>query len=232
MTSDFADVDVKTQRGIEGVDFTAPGELVLANLNIDWSIVESSEISHWKLAHYSAVESWLTDYKPKPDAPNLEKVRGYLETFHHLCEVEDWERASKILTIRLDKLTNQDLLIQLRTWGYYQEQLTLYSRLLGKLDSHWDSACLNALGIIYCSIGEYQQAIDNYQQSLTVARVIGDLSGEGIALDGLGAVYFSQGDYARAIDYYHQSLVIAREIGERPRQFMTLDSLGNVYSAK
>jgi hypothetical protein len=67
---------------------------VLANLNVDSSLAESTKIFLWELSNYSAVEWWLTEYKPKPDAPNLEKVRGYLEAFHHLCEVEDWEKAS------------------------------------------------------------------------------------------------------------------------------------------
>jgi tetratricopeptide (TPR) repeat protein len=214
---------------------TSDGQFLLRQHNLIRSVAyellekTAKDSSKWQDAHYTAAKMWRIAYEPEPDAPNLEKVRGYLEAFHHFCEVEDWEKASDILALKLDAPTNGHLLNLLRTWGYYREQIALFRRLLGKLDSHWDSAFLNNLGIIYCSLGEYQQALDNYQQSLTISREIGDRSSEGIALHGLGCVYFSRGDYSNGIDYYDQSLVISREIGDRPTEFRTLDSLGNIY---
>jgi hypothetical protein len=53
-------------------------------------------------------------------------VWDYLEAFHHLCELEDWETASKILFIPLDTPTKDALVNQLGVWGYYREQIDLY----------------------------------------------------------------------------------------------------------
>jgi hypothetical protein len=96
MKSDFAEFDFKSQNGLD-VDITPPGEWMLANLGIDLAAPEFRELSPCKRAQYRAVKNWLTRYKPKSDASNLEKVRGYLEAFHHLCELKDWEKLAKLL---------------------------------------------------------------------------------------------------------------------------------------
>ncbi|WP_407894080.1 hypothetical protein [Scytonema sp. NUACC26] len=69
----------------------------------------------------------MKKYKPKPDSTNLEQVKGLLETFYHLCEIEAWEKASKILFTGLNTPTRQPLHNQLNTWGYYQEQISIYT---------------------------------------------------------------------------------------------------------
>ncbi len=53
-----------------------------------------SEKADLKIALY-----WLNDYEPEPDATKLEQVRGYLEGFHHLCELSAWKEAARLLFI-------------------------------------------------------------------------------------------------------------------------------------
>jgi tetratricopeptide (TPR) repeat protein len=217
MTSHFAEVDIKSQQGIEGVDFTAPGKLALANLNMDSVLAESTEISLWELSNYSAVEWWLTEYKPKSDATNLEKVRGYLEAFHHLCEVEAWEEAREILFIRLDTPTTEELRSQLFTWGYYQEQVKLCNSLLGKLSPKLDAILLGNLGNLHTVLGSYVIAIDYYQQSLSIASAIGNRQIQGLYLNDLGMAYSALGYNYKTIELCQQSLAITQEVQERVR---------------
>lgn len=73
------------------------GELILAKLGIDIANLAAT-ISPRELDHYIAVENWLTDYEPKSDATNIEKVSGYLEAFYHFCEAEALLEAGKILS--------------------------------------------------------------------------------------------------------------------------------------
>ena len=120
-------------------NLTPSGKLVLEQLGINPNNLCADFPTREKRLQYRAVIQWLTDYKPKSDSTNLEKVRGYLEAFHHLCAVEDWERASKILFIRLNTPTNEELHAQLDTWGYYSEQIDLYSRIVGKLSPSLDT---------------------------------------------------------------------------------------------
>jgi hypothetical protein len=161
MKSYFAEFDLKSQNGLD-VNITPPGEWMLANLGIDLAAPEFRELSPCKRAQYRAVKNWLTRYKVKPDASNLEKVRGYLEAFHHLCEVEDWERASQILFTHLKTPTNQALHNQLGHWGYYLEQIEIYSRILHKVATS-TSSFLNGLGNANQALGKYEIAIEYHQ---------------------------------------------------------------------
>jgi len=120
-------------------NLTPSGDLVLEQLGINPHNLRADFPTREKRLHYRAVVQWLTDYKPKSDSTNLEKVKGCLETFYHLCKVEDWERASKILFIRLNTPTNQELHDQLDTWGYYSEQIDLYRRIVGKISPSLDT---------------------------------------------------------------------------------------------
>jgi len=232
MTKEFAEADVKTQPGIEGIDFTSSGELVQANRGDALAASASTEISHWQLAHEEAVEYWLTEYQPQPDAPNLEKVRGYLEAFHHCCEVEDWEKASEILCIGIDTPTNEGLHAQLGTWGYYSQQIEVYSRLLGKLNDSCDIICWAGIGNACQSLAKYRQAMRYHHKCVLVAREIGDRYGEGSALGNLGIAYNFLGDYRQAIEYHQQSLTIFREIGDRNGEGSALGNLGNAQDLR
>ena len=170
MSSDFAEFDFKSQNGLEA-GITPPGECVLANLGIDLVAPEFREMPPRKRAQYRAVKNWLTRYKPKLGASNLEKVKGYLEAFHHFCEVEDWERASQILFTSLETPTNQTLHNQLGDWGYYLKQIEIYSRILHKLTSSIvNSGFLNGLGNAYQALANYEKAIEYHQQALIIAR--------------------------------------------------------------
>lgn len=79
-------------------------------------------------------------------------------------------------------------------------------------------------------IDNARQAIGSYEQSLKMAREIGDRIGEGQTLGNLGATYMALGEMKRAIEFYEQSLEIAREIGDRRGEGNVLGSLGNAYA--
>ncbi|NET17229.1 MAG: tetratricopeptide repeat protein, partial [Okeania sp. SIO1H6] len=205
-----------------------PADYVLELLKLDADALKLIEPPS-KRHQYRAVINWVTNYKCPPEVnEKLEVVKGYLEAFYHLCEVEDWERAKQILNIKVPPV-DEYLDSQLRSWDYYEECIHIYRRLLGKLDQYWESICLNGLGIAYYFLGEYHKAIEYFQQSLQIAREIGDLLTEGKALGNLGNVYDSLGEYHKAIEYHQQSLQIAREIGDRSGEGSALGNLGNVY---
>ena len=228
MSSNFAEFDFKSQNGVE-VDITPPGEWMLANLGIDLAAPEFREIPPCKRAQYRAVKNWLTKYKPKWDASNLEKVRGYLEAFHHFCEVEDWERASKIIEINLDTPNNTELHNPLITWGYYREVIDLYSRLLGNLDPASDAVCFLGLGKVYHYLGNYDQAISYYKESLSRMLKIGDSLGVGKVRGSMGNTYLAIKEYELAISCYEECLVISRETNNQENIGVTLGNIGTIY---
>ncbi len=229
MTNNFDRLDFKTQQDLKGVDFTDGGELVLTQLDIKLTTPELADVSPWEFAHYMAVENWLTEYQPQPNASNLEQVTGYLEAFHHLCEVEAWETASKILFIHPHP-DAKELHKQLGTWGYYCEQIQLYSRLLEKLNLDLDCILLDGLGKSYHYLGQLQTAIEYHQRQLEIACQISNPQAEAQARGGLGIVYgLCLDQHQIAFQYYQHQLEIARQIGDRQQEIEALDSLGYFY---
>lgn len=231
MTNDFPEFDVKIQAFLKDINFTTGGELVLNQLGIDLATPQLAEISTWEFAHYMAVENWLTEYQPKPDSSNLEQVRGYLEAFHHLCEVSDWEKGSKIIFINLNIANSKALHEQLGTWGYYREQIELYSQVLDKLNRNLDCIFLHGLGWAYCHLGQPQIAIDYHQRLLDVACEIQNRKAEAQARGGLGQVHFWCLDrFEIALHHYQEQLKIAREIGDRPQEIEALEGLSSAFT--
>src|SRR5919199_1314352 len=84
-------------------------------------------------------------------------------------------------------------------------------------------------GIEQYKTGQFEAALQSWQQALAIYREIKDRKGEGDALSNLGIAYKNLGDYAKAIDYYQQSLAIKQEIKDRQGEGNSLSNLGGVY---
>jgi tetratricopeptide (TPR) repeat protein len=182
----------------------------------------------WHRSERKAAHLWLVAYVPAPDAPNLETVRGYLESFDHYCEIEDWDAVSGIYTSQLVS-TNQALHMQLLIWGYYKELMVVSRKLVDQITSQTKRLCLNQIGNSYSYLGNIEKSIDYYHRALWFARELGDRRGEGAALNNLGNAYNSLGQYERAIDLCQQRLTIAQEIGDRRGEESALGNLGIAY---
>jgi parallel beta-helix repeat protein len=59
---------------------------------------------------------------------------------------------------------------------------------------------------VYQAQGRYAEALERFQQSLAIARALGDQDGEGATLNNIGAVYQAQGRYAEALVAYQQAM--------------------------
>ncbi len=185
----------------------------------------------WQAAERQAAHLWLTVYQPAADDSNLEKVRGYLEAIDHYCEIEDWEAAKDILLTPLDSFRKKDILRQLFDWGLYPEGIVTSQKILKKSTLDADVVFLKMLGNYYALLGNYPIAIDYYEQSLIIAREIGDQQGEGNALGNLGIAYKNLGQYDLAINFHQQYLTIAQEIGDRRGEGSSLGNLGLAYNS-
>jgi len=104
--------------------------------------------------------------------------------------------------------------------------------LLEKIKSEKEKTkILEEIGIIHYLLGDARKAIKYYDQSLAIAREIGDRRGEGADLGNLGLAYAALGDARKAIDYYEQALAIDREIGDKRGEGADLGNMGNAYAA-
>jgi tetratricopeptide (TPR) repeat protein len=199
---------------------------LLARLGLEEIIPSSAR----EQTHYFSVVNWLTKYQPNPSSTNIDKVRGYLEAFYHLCELQSWENANQLLSLQVNTSTNQKLLEQLGVWGYYSEQISLCEKLLGKLNQVSDFRLRSCLGNAAYIHGDYNLAIQYFQQSLQDAIQIHEQDAKGSAFNNLGTVYNVLGNYSEAIEYYQQALAISIESQNSSSRGKALSSLGIIYS--
>ncbi|QIZ69545.1 CHAT domain-containing protein [Oxynema aestuarii] len=77
--------------------------------------------------------------------------------------------------------------------------------------------------------GEWNQALELFQQVLVLDRQRGDRLEEGITLYSIGSVYRQLQQYDRAEHSYLQSLAIDRELDDRAGEAATLSALSDLY---
>ena len=146
-------------------------------------------------ANYRAVKNWLVKYQALVAATNLEKLKGLLESYYHLCELAEWEAATQLLLLRVN-IVNRKLQgalvepfhLQLGRWGYYTVQRQLYERLLGQSTPETEVVCLNGLGMVCQSMGDPAGAVEWHSQHLDLARDLANLEAEQNVLCNLGNV--------------------------------------------
>ena len=84
------------------------------------------------------------------------------------------------------------------------------------------------LGTLSRFLGDFEAAVLSDEESLRLAREIGDKYWISISLGDLGLVKFMQGDLALGKDLMHESLKIARELNDRRIISIRLTSLGEI----
>ncbi|NEZ54449.1 tetratricopeptide repeat protein [Adonisia turfae] len=177
----------------------AAGESLLITLGIAPEQLKAIK-SHWKRTHFRAVVNWLTKYQPPTEASNLENLKGYLEAFNHLCQAEEWVKANQIRSLQYYSSPEDEglsLSLRLGRWGYHQEKVVLYEKLLGKVDKVLDSIYRNELGNAYYNLGQYSHAIEYHTKQVKLAGSNSKLKGS--ALLGLGNVYFAIGNQTESL---------------------------------
>ena len=91
---------------------------------------------------------------------------------------------------------------------------------------------LNELGRLHNAIGNLEDALECYEQSLAIQQEIGDKSGEGTTLNNISQIYDARGDYETALRYLEQSLAIRQEIGDKSGEGRTLNNISQIFKAR
>ncbi|WP_414755838.1 tetratricopeptide repeat protein [Anabaena sp. CCY 9910] len=178
-------------------------------------------------AHQRAIDYYRSRAKQFPWTTK-DDVKEYLEIFHHLYQLQDYNSAFNSISVCNDFLTLR---------GYYTDQVELFGQLVSKWEEIGDRgncnyyAALILLGNTFYFLGQYQQQINCYQQSLDISREQGNINCESNSLNGLGIAYNSLGQYQRAIGFLQQSLEIKRKINDREGEGSALNNLGYAYKS-
>lgn len=233
----YQSIDLKTlsSDSLHNLCFDSVGQLVLiepekrgelnpSNTTIVTVSKPSQKLKIDQVVRLRSVIYWMNHYQPGKDASQVEQVRGYLEAFYQLCELCQWDLAYQLMTQRLD--SGEELHEQLGNWGYSQEQIDLYSPLLGKLSQSVDGLCLNGLGHAYRTLGNYKKALEFHEQQLELSQKLDKRKLEGWAWAGIGETYRDMEWSSKAIDCYRKQLKMAQEIQDKEQESSALFGLG------
>ena len=89
-----------------------------------------------------------------------------------------------------------------------------------------------SLGWTYYETGDYDKAMDIYENSLKQAKVLGDKKGIATSLGGIGIVYLYKGDSDKSLEYLTKSLKILEELEDQSGIGQTFGYIGSIYAVK
>jgi tetratricopeptide (TPR) repeat protein len=95
-----------------------------------------------------------------------------------------------------------------------------------------ETALLNELGTITWKKGEWDKAIDIFEENLKILEQLGDVHGKGHTWGALGNIYVDKREWAQAMDMYRKSLSALEQVDDRWGLAQGWGNLGNAYALK
>lgn len=89
--------------------------------------------------------------------------------------------------------------------------------------------CYNGLALINRERGQYDKAMDYFNQALHVAIKNNDLAWIGILEGNIGSLFYRKEQYDSSLFYYHKNLSYIRKTHESENHIETFTNLGKVY---
>ena len=112
-------------------------------------------------------------------------------------------------------------------------RIKIFEYLLGDVKSDRDKAdMLLKIGMFYYIKGEYDAALDIYNQSLEIVKSLGDQLRIAYALHNIAMIYRERGEDDIAMDMYNQSLEIEKLFGDRRGIASTLHEIATIHYLK
>src|SRR5947209_7815843 len=159
-----------------------------------------------KAPDFWAWRSGLYEFAPEREAAeqSLEAVRG--EALH--------------LTQSLPEQAKRERLVMLK--GLLDDYRELGD---GSREQEARANILNEIGLAHTALGEWTEAKQAYEESLTISRNLKDGMGEAIALHNLGLIAQNRREIEEARRLFDESLEIAKRLGNQSGVAITLHKL-------
>jgi two-component sensor histidine kinase/Tfp pilus assembly protein PilF len=85
------------------------------------------------------------------------------------------------------------------------------------------------IGICFRKIGDYNNALEYFHNSLHLFNQLGDKKNIANTLDNIAHIYWFRSEYSFALDHYNQALEINLEINDKQSLGRSYNNLGSVY---
>ncbi len=145
----------------------------------------------------------------------------------HYGKSETWPRALRYLhraaEAAVQSFANQQAV------EFYTKALEVAALLGEEADQTTVLAVYEGRARILTRLGEPQQAIEDYEAMLALARKLENNSAQMRALNGIGSLHASHYDFSQASEFFREALDVSRRIGDERGIADTLNQLGNFY---
>ncbi|HSD48134.1 MAG TPA: tetratricopeptide repeat protein, partial [Pyrinomonadaceae bacterium] len=165
----------------------------------------------------AAYQQVFTEFKSLGDAEETANALNMIGSIHY--GQGNYAAAAAAFLKSSETNSNLDSVVRLGDalymQGDYAQALTFYKKSLEsgpRKEIGVVVAALNGAANSAYYLGNYDEALENYQRSVDVQRTLPDRLGLANALKGLGNVHRARGDYGAALEQYFQSLRISEEI--------------------
>jgi CHAT domain-containing protein/Tfp pilus assembly protein PilF len=112
---------------------------------------------------------------------------------------------------------------------YYQQALHLIST-LHPPPVFMRADVLNDLGLLYCSLGKAETALQSFRESLRIFENANDWRGLAVTLNNMGVYYRTQGRILTAHKYHQRALGYMHQVHDREGEILTLYYIANMES--
>ncbi len=121
--------------------------------------------------------------------------------------------------------------IALRRSGKFVDSLAALTQLLAQteLDRTFYGRAMNARATCYWHLGQLEEALNDYNESLTVFRTLNLPLREGISLLNIGVLTYELQNYENAEQKLHQAMQIFKRLDEPARVATVQNEIGLVY---
>ncbi|HUT80346.1 MAG TPA: tetratricopeptide repeat protein [Candidatus Bathyarchaeia archaeon] len=164
---------------------------------------------------------------------------GYYEDSYEIIKIiTEKTKAKELLDLYIEAIIVEiEISFNLGKYEYLIDLITESDKLISKLPKNIKNQIFKLQLIIqkgyYYEIkGEFERALELYNEALNISEVIGDRRGEAKALFRIGLINRFKGKRDRALEYMLQVLTISEELEDTSLKALMLKEIGTLYGQK
>lgn len=145
------------------------------------------------------------------------------------------EAEPELVTVDLAQALrkNVETLIPRREFPQARIAAQLTRSIAERIGDEPDAAfAISGMGVISLGRGEYQQALEFFEQHLALEVVKRDRAWTARTLNNIGVVHREQGNYARALEYFEKSLALSEAVGDKRLINLGLNNVGTIHGSQ
>ncbi|HMQ51802.1 MAG TPA: adenylate/guanylate cyclase domain-containing protein [Anaerolineae bacterium] len=176
---------------------------------------QQRQLIHKQIGDYMSRQYWLLGEEYAPIVA------------HHYEKSETWDRALRYLQraaeAAIQSFANQEAV------NYYTRALEVADIIGSQADQPTILTIYEGRAKINTRLGELQEALDDYESMLAIAKELGNDGAQMRAYNGSGTLQAALQNITLASDYFQKALGVARRMGDSRGIADTLNQLGSFY---